>query len=263
MPIPFTTTRLSQSLSLIAMHQTSESGAPFEFNQDFVKNLTENLLSGALNLAEFAASIKPIGATWSFRVDQSKTNYQRRGINSPIEPFAVVPGSQTTSLTMERAVLYLQDAMAAFSFVPGNIAHQTRPLIIVENVSLPSHPADEFNSDGSLRHRKGDLPRGLQENIVNISKGLKFSLDQTSPIIYLGCWIRESSIDYGLRSGDQMVVQNITLDVTRVVQPLSLVPILGEELQATLAENISIVGALNQGTNIVKSAKTGLTRGFS
>jgi hypothetical protein len=263
MAIPFTTTRLSQSLSLIAMHQTSESGAPFEFNQDFVRTLTENLVSGALDIAEFAASIKPIGATWNFRIEQNRENYERRGINAAIEPFAIVPGPQSTTLSMDRAVLYLQDAMAAFSFVPGNIAFQTRPLIIIENVSLPTYPADEIGRDGTVKHRAGDLPQGMQENIVRLSKGLTFSLDQSSPIIYLGCWIKSSTISYDVKEGDQMVVQNLTMDVTRVVQPLSLVPIVGEELQATLAENISIAGALNQGTDVVGSATTGLRRGLS
>lgn len=245
MTIPFTTTRLSQSLSLIAMHQTSESGSPVELNQDAIKNLTENLVSGTLGLAEFATSIKTIGATWSFRVTQTRQNYQRRGLNSSIEPFMIVPGSQNASIEMDRAVLYLQDAMGAFMFVPGNIAFQTRPLIIIENITLPSHPKDEYSSNGALKHRAGDAPEGFNERVVELSKNLSFSLDQTSPIIYLGCWIRDSRISYGMKENDQMVMQNVVLDVTRVAQPLSMVPLIGEEAQATLAENVSIIRALS------------------
>ena len=232
MSVPFTVTRLSQSLSLIGVHQTGDSGLPFDLNKNDLNDLVNNPLSSALNLADFAASIKTIGATWSFKVSQSRQNYERRGMNSPMEPFAIVPGPQTTSIEMDRAVLYLQDAMAAFGFLPGNIAHQTRPLIIMESVQLPQNP------DGST-------PKRLQEHVMaNLGKGLKFSLEEASPIIYLGCWIKQSEINYDLKSNDQMVVQHLTFDVARVMQPLSLVPFVGEELQGTLAENFSVARTL-------------------
>ena len=233
MPLPFTLTRLSQSLSLIAMHQTGDTGLPLDLNANDLQNAINDPLSTALNFADWATSIRPIGATWGFRVHQTREHHERRGINSSIEPFAIVPGQQTTTISMERATLYLQDAMGAFSFVPGNLAFQIRPLMIIENIGLPEGP-------------DGDMPDEFKKRMLDLGKGLKFALGETSPIIYLGCWISESEIGYNVKEDDQMVIQNITLNVAKVMQPLSLIPVVGAAAQATLAENFSVTQALGR-----------------
>jgi len=233
MPVPFTLTRLSQSLSLIAMHQTGDTGLPIDANLNDLQNAYNNPGATALNFADWATSIKPIGATWSFRVHQTREHHERRGINSSIEPFATVPGQQTTTITMERATLYLQDAMGAFSFVPGNLAFQIRPLMIIENIGLP---------EGS----NGDQPDEFKRQMLDLGRGMKFSLKETSPTIYLGCWISESEIGYNIKEDDQMVIQNVTLNVSRVVQPLSLIPVVGVAAQTTLAENFSVAQYLGK-----------------
>ena len=239
MPVPHTLTRLSQSLSLIAMHQTGDSGLPIDMNGGDLLNAIKSPVATALNLADWATSTKPIGATWNFKVSQSRENYERRGINSSAEAFAIVPGPTKTTITMERAVLYLQDAMAGFSFVPGNIAFQTRPLMIIESIAQPGEGTEDpmFESP-SFRDTLARMQKGMAKSI---------SLQEASPIVYLGCWINQSEISYNIKEGDQMVIQNITLDVAKVVQPLSLVPIVGAELQGTLAENVGILKAIGLG----------------
>ena len=247
MALPHTLTRLSQSLSLIAMHQTGDSGLPIDLNAADLVNAAKNPLSTALNLADWAASVKPIGATWSFKVSQTRDNYERRGMNSSVEAFALVPGVQKTTISMDRAVLYLQDAMAAFNFVPGNMACQTRPLMIIESIAQPGEDEDGV---GLFDPAKGALTNlGLQKLFKSTVSGMKksFNLQEATPIVYLGCWINQSEISYNIKEGDQMVIQNITLDVAKVVQPLSLVPIVGAELQGTLAENVGILKAIGLG----------------
>src|SRR5204862_437439 len=136
------------------------------------------------------------------------------------------PGPISTTIDLGRTALYLQDAMAGFSFVPGNIAFQTRPLVIVETVNVPD--AEEFT-----------------KSIVKLNEGLKFSLTQTTPLLYLGCWIKSRRMRYDLAGNDQIVSEDISLDVSRIIQPLSLIPIVGESLQKTLAENVPLVGAVS------------------
>jgi hypothetical protein len=217
-----------------------------DLNANDLYNAAKDPIGTALNLADWASSVKPIGATWSFRVNQSRENYERRGMNSSVEAFAIVPGVQKTQITMDRAVLYLQDAMAAFNFVPGNVACQTRPLMIIETITQPGE--DDKDGEGSIfSPNRGLLTNtGLQKAMKGAVEGMKksFSLQETTPIVYLGCWINQSEISYSIKEGDQMVVQNITLDVARVVQPLSLVPIVGAELQGTLAENVGVLKAI-------------------
>jgi len=226
MAVPFTTTRLSQSLALIGVHQTGDSGLPLDINSNTLSKLADDKLAGALDLAEFATSWKAIGSTSSFRISQTKQNYERRGINSPIESFAVVPGPVSTTISMDRATLYYEDAMSAFSFVPGNIAFQTRPLIIIEMVTIPT--------------KNGQPIPGMEMKTLRAGKGLDYFLNEASPIIYIGCWISNSTINYSLSEGNQMVMQNVDMNVARVAQPLSLVPVVGAEAQTTLSENFSI-----------------------
>jgi hypothetical protein len=212
MPLPQTVTKLSQSLTLIGVHQVSEAPIPIP-----EAGATSDLLTLGQNLADFAASFKRIGAVWGFKADQSRTNKERRGLDNAVEPFAMIPGPITTTLTMNRAVLYLQDAMAAFNFLPGNIAFQTRPLILLEITKIP---------------------QGV--NVAQIL-GLQFDLTLSNPMIYVNCWISGMSTSYDLKGGDQMVVQDLTLNVARIVNPLSLIPGVGDQGVRELAQNMSIV----------------------
>lgn len=218
MPTPFTKTRLASSLSLVGVHQVTDTGVPIPSWQDFLNaptlgagiagQITSAAATTAARLADFTASIQVIGAASMFRVSQSGTNQARRGIDSAREPFAVVPGPISTSIELERAVLYLEDAMAAFKFMPNNIAHQTRPIIIIENVSLPGETDPQ------------DATAFLKSSLKNIIGGVTGK--DASPVFYLYCWVRESRITYDLKGGDQAVMQSVVLDVGRVMVPASL-----------------------------------------
>ena len=231
MPLPITETRLASSLSIIAVHQTSSSGMPF----DPLKPL-----STASDLIEFAASLKTIGATFGFRVSQTSTNYQRRGINSAREPFAGVPGPLNTTLAMDRAALYKEDAISAFDFLPGNAAFQTRPLMIIENVELPSDV--DYQRQINLSEALSSV-RKAREAATGLAQRL-LTGGETVPIVYMNCWISDSRINYDLKSSDLMVVHNITLNVGRIVQPSSLIPVIGETITRTLAENVFVLPAI-------------------
>ena len=227
MPIPLTKTRLATSLTLIAVHQTTDDGLPFDFS---------NAVRGIANLAEFASSLTFIGATNVFRINQSGTNYRRRGINSPREPFALIPGVSVTTIEMERATLYFEDAMAGFKFLPGNIAHQTRPLIIIENVTAPTDGRGEFSeADAQVFARSG--AKKIFEGVTGLAG---------SPLFYLNCWINQSRINYDLKGSDQAVLQNITLDVGRITTPAGLIPRIGDPIVRRLTEASSIISAVQR-----------------
>lgn len=209
MPVPQTLTRLSQSLSLVGVHQTDPTVIPDPRN--VIENIQAGVISGAVTyataVAEFAKSFKPLGAVYGLTVNQDRTNYERRGINSSTEAFIAVPGQVKTTLELRRAHLYLQDAMAAFSFAPGNIAFQTKPIIVVEITNIPDNVLDS--------------------SLLKLNVGLPFDLAQGNPIIYTGCWISSSSTKYDLEGSDQAVMQDLSLTVGRVINFIGLVPVVG------------------------------------
>lgn len=221
MPVPHTVTKLSQSLTLIGIHQTTDQVIPTPDPNQFKPEVTSPILDFGQDLAEFTTSFKQIGAVYGFRIEQRRDNKPRRGLNSAIEPFGMLPGPVTTSVSMSRAVLYLEDAMAAFKFVPGNIAFQTRPLILLELTTLP------------------DIPQFSQR--ISAKLKLDFDLSLTNPLIYTNCWISDSTMSYDLKGADQMVVQDVTMNVARIVNPISLIPGLGDTGFRELASNFSIL----------------------
>lgn len=227
MPLPLTNTRLASSLSIAATHQTSDSGIPIN---------PSDLLNAATSLAEFVSSFKVIGGTHIYRVNQAGSNYLRRGINSPREPFAAVPGQIATTIEMERAVLYFEDAMAGFNFLPGNIAFQTRPLMIFENLTTPT--SDQTNPSAS--DVEAFARQGL-ESVTDLANAV-----QASPLIYLNCWIRESRINYDIKGTDQAVLQSLVVDVGRIVQPSALIPGVGEPASQILAQSVPILSAIRR-----------------
>ncbi len=202
--VPQTLVKLSQSLSIIAFHQVDDTANPFD----------------SLNLANIVntlASLKVIGATFGFRVNQTRENYQRRGIGSPMEAFAITPGPVTTNIEMDRVSLYSQDAMGAFQFLPGNIAFQTRPLVILETIFEP-----QDRSGRSLSRQvqvESALGRGLPSGILASILSL---VDIAKTPTYTGCWLSESSIKYKLES-NQVVMQNVTLNVARISPAVGVV----------------------------------------
>jgi len=229
MPIPQTLTKLSQSLSLIGVHQTDPTVIPDPRN--IIENIQNNIIAGTVTYAQavsdFVRSFKALGAINGLTIDQNRTNYARRGINSSTEPFVHVPGPLTTTLNINRVNLYLHDAMTAFSFTSGNIAFQTKPLIVVESTNIPENVID-----GSL---------------VKLNIGLPFTLSEANPIIYTGCWISTSSIKYDLRGSDQAVMQDVSLNVGRTINFAGLVPVVGgNTVPQVLARSIQFIPGVPQ-----------------
>lgn len=219
MPVPHTLTRLSQSLGLISSHQLSDSVLP---------ELTGDAMQAATDIANYVLSSNMIGGAYQFTIRQSKNNNRRYGINSPIEAFSIVPGTITTDITIKTVVLYVRDAMQAFNFSSGNIAMQNRPLIIQELVRGP-----DINIT--------DLTSGYVKKIIDCIKLVRGAKLSDLPIIniYLNCWISESNIEYKLE-GDQIVIQDLTLNVARIVNPNILEAVAATGIQR-LARHIPLV----------------------
>jgi hypothetical protein len=226
--IPQTLVKLSQQLALVGYHQVDDTANPFDPKD-------------GLSIFNTIASFKPIGSTNRFRVNQARENYQRRGINSSIEPFITAPGKVTTTIEMDRVVLNIEDAMQAFMFMPGNIAFQTRPLVIVETTI----PALGDNNLPVVRV-PDDMPNdafGLLNTTIGIAQTLA---DLAKSPVYTGCFLANSSIEYRMQ-GAQAVIQNVTLNVSRSSPAAAVV---APQIEQTLLTNFPIV---TRGLDIAKS----------
>jgi len=190
-------------------------------------------------------SFRPIGAAYGFEVKQSRTNARGYGINSSVETFRIMPGPVTTDITIKQMMLYIQDFMFSTGFITGagNIAFQTRPLVIQELQHVPIGVAEA-------------LRRALLGKPSDITKVLTRWLEQVSPAglpvanTYINCWIKDSQISYSLED-DQAVSQDVNLDAGQV-SGLSVVAGVVSGAAVTgfrgLAKNI----ALNIGKSAVK-----------
>jgi hypothetical protein len=218
--IPQTSLKLSQQLALVGYHQVDDTANPFD---------TSNWQNALATLS----SIKFFGATNRFKVSQDADNQSRRGIDSPIESFATLPGPVTTTLEMDRVVLNTEDAMSAFQFTSGNIAFQTRPLVIIEFT---------YASDAKLHNvvSKANLPGGLANIAKTVQGGagaLLTAMDLARTPVYSGCRVASSGIEYKL-DGAQAVVQNVTMTVARVSPAVAVA---FSDLEQTLLQNFPIV----------------------
>jgi hypothetical protein len=198
--IPATLARLSQQLALVAFHQTADTPSPFNPNDPLAT----------------ASSLRFISATHRFRISQERTNYRRRGINSSMEPFGVTPGPVTTTITMERVVLQTEDAMGAFQFLPGNVAFQIRPLVIIE----ATFPA--IGKDGQPTVRTNVATGNFGADLRNALGSILALVDIAKSPTYTNCWVSNSEIEYKLE-GAQVVIQNVTLNAGRVSPAVSVV----------------------------------------
>lgn len=228
--IPYTITRLSQSLGIVSSHQVDQGVVPTSLDP--------------AKLAEYAASSRVIGAAYGFRIMQVRENIRRHGIDAPIEPFAIAPGRVTTTLEVQFMVLHTQDAMQAFDFSSGNVANQMYPLLIQEVISPPSIPI------GSV------MPGAVGDFLNSIKKAPDLS---QVPIghTFAGCWISNSTMNYSLKDADQAVTQQLTLDVARVVN-VSLRETALQMGVRQIAKNISLIpaGVTSTATNLLR--RTGL-----
>ena len=155
-------------------------------------------------------SFRPIGAAFGFQVNQNRSNTRGYGINSPVEVFRIMPGPVTTEIAIDQMMLYVQDFLFSTGFVTGsgNIAFQTRPLVIQE---LQHIPVDV----------QGALQKALNSKPNDATKILARWLEQVAPAgipvanTYINCWIKDSRISYKLED-DQAVTQSVTLDAGQV-----------------------------------------------
>ena len=204
--LPLTITRTAACLSIIAVHQTGDSALPVSLGgvlSAFQNPSLQGAADLALNAAEYASSWTTLGATMGMEIAQQSNPIPRGGLNSSIEAFAMLPGKVTTTLTIQRALLYYEDAMSAFKFMPGNIALQTTPLIIIENLTVPDSPEIQKRF-GSFAKKIGNSEFGLLQ-----------------PNVYVGCRINSSRIKYDIEGNNSIVMQDITLSVARIINPLS------------------------------------------
>ena len=234
---PHTQAKLAQSLSIIAYQQVDTTGLPVKLPGSLdLGGLANSIVSSGAGLS----SITALGAVFGFSVKQDRQNTHRRGINNAIEPWSVVPGPVTTTIEIQRSVLYAEDAMKAFNFHSNNIAFQIKPLCFLELISVPED--DE-----------GKPLFGMGPNI-NTSKlgSLTISQVMTAAMrtpIYMNCWISSRSIDYKLE-GNQMVIENLTLNVGNVFSPIEAALSAGVNALPSASDVASAASSLKQGKGL-------------
>lgn len=235
--VPQTSVKLSQQLMLLGFQQMDDTASPFD-----AKSVTDILTT--------AASIRAIGATNRFRSNQERINYRRRGVNSSMEAFALVPGPITTSVDLESVALNMQDAMGAFMFLPGNIAFQTRPIVLME-VTIPALderglPVVQMAQAEGFASLTRNITKQLFSSKAAASVGRTMGdvlgsvlalVDIAKTPTYTNCWASNSGIEYKLE-GAQAVIDSITFAVGRV-SPAVAVVLPDEEL--SLITNLPII----------------------
>ena len=245
--VPQTVVRLSQQLALIGFHQADEVGNPFSAGD-------------ALNILSTLTSLKFISATSRFRVTQEGENQRRYGINSSREAWITVPGRITTRIEMDRVALNTGDVMSAFQFLPGNIAFQTRPLIIIELIfpalgedNLPvvraAQAREISNITNGLTRSLGGLPGAstvLGQSTQQLAAAALSLVDLASTPVYMGCWIGSRATEYKLE-GSQAVMENVSLDVSRISPAINVV---APSLEETLITNLPVV---SRGVDLARS----------
>jgi hypothetical protein len=250
--VPQTIVKLSQQLALIGFQQVDDTANPFD-------------ASNVANIIDTVLSLRFIGATNRFKVSQDRTVHPRQGVGD-VEPFATVPGNVTTKIEMDRVMLNTEDAMGAFQFMSGNIAFQTRPLIILELTvpalgpgNVPVVNAGVAESRGGAFGRINELAHSLLGNKIEktvtqnigrsagqIMSGIMTTLDLAKTPTYTGCWIVSRSAEYKL-DGAQAVVENLTLAVSRIS---SLAGVVAPSQELSIIQNMPIV---TRGVQIARS----------
>lgn len=225
--VPQTLVKLSQQLMLLGYHQMDDTPNPFD-------NLSP------LSIFQTITSIRVISATNRFRVVQDRSNRRRQGIGSSVEAFGVVPGQVTTTIEMDRVVLNTEDAMGAFQFLPGNIAFQIRPLVILE-VTIPA-----IGENGLPVIRTATNAEGFGRDLQNVVGSILAVADVAKSPTYTNCWVASSSLEYKLE-GAQAVAQNVTLTVGNVSPAVAVV---FPSIQDFLVTNLPIV---TRGIEITRS----------
>jgi hypothetical protein len=247
--VPQTLVRLSQQLALIGFQQVDDTANPFD-------------TSGLSNIVDTITSLRFIGATNRFRVSQERTFHQRQGIGD-VESFAIAPGNVTTKIDMDRMMLNTEDAMAVFQFMPGNIAFQTRPIVLLE-LTVPALGSDNLpvvNTTGAGSGNTsivGQIANGLFGNTLHraaasVGRSVSGVLGVISSIAdlaktptYTGCWITSRQAEYKL-DGAQAVIENVSMIVTRVSPAVGMIM---PSLEATIIENMPVV---TRGVQIARS----------
>lgn len=235
--VPQTSVKLSQQLMLLGFQQMDDTASPFDARSP-------------LDILTTAASIRAIGATSQFRANQERTNYRRRGVNSSMEPFAVVPGPITSTIDMQSVVLNIQDALGAFMFLPGNVAFQTRPVVIME-VTIPALdergvPVIQAAQASGVADLAGGITRQLfgragqavaRRGTSDILGSVLALVDIAKSPTYTNCWASNSGVEYKLE-GAQAVIDNISFTVGRISPAAAVV---FPSVEETLISNMPLV----------------------
>jgi len=136
----------------------------------------------------------PIGTLKSFNPTQSRSHeYVREIATNGGDPFEIVPGVPTYTITLNKVRLYENTILNHFGIVSQNIQNQVRAIDIIETVWTPSDIENEA-ATGSPFNAGGEGARGRV-------------------MTYEDCWIT----DWGktVSSDNITIVENMTVQATR------------------------------------------------
>jgi hypothetical protein len=234
--LPITKGRMAQSLGLIAYQQAQEDPLPIpsadQLSNAFgaavsaagaIGSVVANPLSldkwaaagtaavgaatKATDIAQAVMSYKPLGAVFEFKVTQSRANRVRRGINSPREGFATVPGPITYSLQICIIELVSKPGQEddLMKILTGGTNLMTAIQSAVDLASMPIYSGCWF-SDSMVSYK-------LEANQL-VVQDASMTVARVSPAAATALSI------LGLSGGEQTLIQNLPL-VGNVISSVS------------------------------------------
>jgi hypothetical protein len=177
--------RLGSSIELYAV---------WDFDFDFkwwdeIKKFAKFSLGSLAILLGKDNNIFYIGGTTKFSLTQTRENYRRYSLGkNSFEPFQVIPGKITTTISIERIEFQnINDDKVRrfFIFDQRNLLFQQTPIMVIEYQTC---------RDASLKN-----------------------LDKQAIRIYTNCWAKTNPMKYDLTTTDLLIVKNIELDVGKVI----------------------------------------------
>ena len=184
MPTPFLRQELPQTGTRLKWQATISAGPDISEILGINQNSTFGELGAAYTsrLISGLGKLQTIAAVEHLEFLQTRTFVERYGFGpNPHEPFQIVPTSYSSSLKLDKVLLFnVGVAEQVFNFSPNNLLFQQLPFVI--QVALPP------GTNG-----------------------------RTITHYFIGCWFVDSHLSFSTTDADQRLVQSMNVKVTKTL----------------------------------------------
>lgn len=174
-----------------------------------------------------------VGTISKLTRNQSREVYRRYSLGKfAFEPYDLIPGKITTSLKIEKVVLYSEYMITG---VKGDVAK----LLGMEGKSVYLSDGDLL---GALGYVSGSLffqqfPFAIQE-IVHPPEGLSGA--QATITTYYDCWLTSNPIEYDIFASDQIIIQECDVVCGRVATSIPVEKAIAPLIRRLLPTSVKI-----------------------